>query len=224
MTTRDRAEAGPTATCPAAQHCTAGEFLGKPGCPEGFLARARRGLTHCVRVLAEELTGLHPRWLAVSLIARLLPHFAFSRVRTALYRLGGLHIGERSLVLGAVELAGHGDTTGRFALGSDSQITAPLYVDLNAPVTMGMRVYIGHHVVIVTTNHEIGPEPQRCGPWRTAAVVVEDGAWIGARATILPGVTVGRGAVVAAGAVVNRDVPPNTLVGGVPARVLKVLP
>jgi maltose O-acetyltransferase len=55
---------------------------------------------------------------------------------------------------------------------------------------------------------------------RTAPVVIEDFAWLGSRAMVLPGVTVGKGAVVAAGAVVTRDVPPYAIVGGVPARVI----
>jgi acetyltransferase-like isoleucine patch superfamily enzyme len=54
-------------------------------------------------------------------------------------------------------------------------------------------------------------------------IVIEDNAWIGAGAIILDGVRVGRGAVVAAGAVVTQDVPPHTIVGGVPAKVIKVI-
>jgi acetyltransferase-like isoleucine patch superfamily enzyme len=56
-----------------------------------------------------------------------------------------------------------------------------------------------------------------------APITIEDGVWIASRVTLLPGVTVGTGAVVAAGAVVRRDVPPHTLVGGVPSRVLRDL-
>jgi len=53
--------------------------------------------------------------------------------------------------------------------------------------------------------------------------VIKRNAWIGAGATILPGVTIGENAIVAAGAVVSRDVPPNTVVAGVPANVVKTL-
>ena len=79
-------------------------------------------------------------------------------------------------------------------------------------------------VIIITDDHEIGPPWHRCGDRVARPVVIEDGVWIGARVTLLPGVTIGRGSVVAAGAVVNKDVPPNTLVGGVPARILRTLP
>ena len=54
-----------------------------------------------------------------------------------------------------------------------------------------------------------------------APIVIGDKVWIGANATVLPGVTIGKGAIVAAGAVVTRDVPPNTIVAGVPARVVR---
>jgi acetyltransferase-like isoleucine patch superfamily enzyme len=57
----------------------------------------------------------------------------------------------------------------------------------------------------------------------TNPVVIGDDVWIGANAVILPGVTIGRHCVVAAGAVVTKDVPDNTVVGGVPAKVLKTL-
>ena len=54
--------------------------------------------------------------------------------------------------------------------------------------------------------------------------MIGNNVWIGSRAVVLPGVTIGDGAIVAAGAVVNRDVPANTIVGGVPARVIKAVP
>ena len=61
--------------------------------------------------------------------------------------------------------------------------------------------------------------------WRTFAkpIIIDDGCWIGANATIIGGVTIGEGAVVAAGAVVTKDVEPYTMVGGVPAKIIKEL-
>jgi maltose O-acetyltransferase len=99
-----------------------------------------------------------------------------------------------------------------------------LRMDVGATITIQDHVVIGHEVMFVTSTHAYGGPDHRAGTLTVAPIVVEEGAWLGARCTILPGVTVGRGAVVAAGAVVNRDVPPNTLVGGVPARVLRELP
>jgi len=85
-------------------------------------------------------------------------------------------------------------------------------------------VSIGHHVVLVTAAHDLGPSGGRAGPGRALGIVIEDGCWIGARTTILPGVRIGTGSVVAAGSLVAADVPPNKLVGGVPARMIKSLP
>ncbi|NTU65300.1 MAG: hypothetical protein HGB05_18340 [Chloroflexi bacterium] len=62
---------------------------------------------------------------------------------------------------------------------------------------------------------------QRAGATFSAPVTIQDGTWLGARCIVLPGVTVGRGSVVGAGSVVTKDVPPNTLVGGVPAKVIR---
>lgn len=81
------------------------------------------------------------------------------------------------------------------------------------------NVQIGPHVTIVTDNHDFNNRyVLKCRP-----VHICRNAWIGANATILPGVTVGENAVVAGGAVVTKDVPPGTIVGGNPAKVLKKL-
>lgn len=90
-----------------------------------------------------------------------------------------------------------------------------------AEVTMGDWVMIGPHVLISTVNHPLSPRGRRNRLGNAAPVRIGDDVWVGGHATILPGVTIGDGAVVAAGAVVTKDVPPYTVVAGVPARVVK---
>ena len=81
------------------------------------------------------------------------------------------------------------------------------------------NVLIGPKVNLITENHSLNPNDRKsliCKP-----IVIKHNAWIGAAATILPGVTVGENAVVAAGAVVAKDVLPNTIAVGVPAKIIK---
>lgn len=86
-------------------------------------------------------------------------------------------------------------------------------------IIIGDSCQIGHNVVIATLNHGIAPDER--GNITPAPVILERNVWIGANATILPGVTIGENAVIAAGAVVTKDVPRNTIVGGVPAKMLR---
>jgi acetyltransferase-like isoleucine patch superfamily enzyme len=88
-------------------------------------------------------------------------------------------------------------------------------------LTIGDDVLIGHNVVIATLNHAFSPEHR--GDLEPQPVRIGNRVWVGANATILPGVTIGDGAIVAAGAVVTKDVASRTVVGGVPAKVIKVI-
>ena len=88
-------------------------------------------------------------------------------------------------------------------------------------IEIGDNVLIGQQVVIATLNHDLLPEKR--ANMLPAPVKIGNGVWIGAHATILSGVTIGDGAVVAAGAVVTKDVPENTVVGGVPAKIIKTI-
>jgi maltose O-acetyltransferase len=102
-------------------------------------------------------------------------------------------------------------------------VTTPLYLNASGRIDIGDRVTIGHHVMVITDSHRMSDPSRRGGERLSAPVTIEDGVWVGARVTILPGVTLGRGCVVAAGAVVADDVAPHTLVGGVPARKISDL-
>ncbi|MFG6429472.1 DapH/DapD/GlmU-related protein [Roseateles sp. LYH14W] len=86
-------------------------------------------------------------------------------------------------------------------------------------ITIGDDVLIGPKVNLVTINHPLDPATRRsthCAP-----IIIEKGAWLAAGVSVMPGVTIGENAVVAANAVVTRDVPANTVVGGIPARFIK---
>lgn len=89
-------------------------------------------------------------------------------------------------------------------------------------IEIGEDVMIGPGVSLITSGHPVEPALRHSGI-TTAPIRIERNVWIGASATILQGVRVGEDSVVAAGAVVTRDVPPATLVGGVPARVVRNL-
>ncbi|WP_051197534.1 DapH/DapD/GlmU-related protein [Flavobacterium soli] len=86
-------------------------------------------------------------------------------------------------------------------------------------ITIGDDVLIGPKVSLITENHPLNPKHRK--GIISKSIHIKKNAWIGANATILPGVTVGENAVVAAGAVVSKDVPDNTIVVGIPARVIK---
>lgn len=88
---------------------------------------------------------------------------------------------------------------------------------------IGDDVLIAAHVVVIPANHRFDRQdvPIREQGETRRGITIENDVWIGAHATILDGVTVGQGAIVAAGAVVNRDVAPNMIAGGVPARALR---
>ncbi len=179
-------------------------------------------LERWVRVVREEL-ALDGRRLGVQVLSRLLPRGSFNRSRTTMLRALGLSIEPTSLVAGGLTLTGSGSVRGLLTVGPGSYLTGPLHIDLEARVTIGARVYIGYDVMLVTVDHDVGEPSQRCGRRTFRPIVIEDGVWIGSRALVLPGVCIGRGSVVGAGAVVTRDVPPDVLVAGVPARIVRDL-
>jgi acetyltransferase-like isoleucine patch superfamily enzyme len=88
-------------------------------------------------------------------------------------------------------------------------------------ITIEDDVLIGPRVNLITENHPV--DPARRKQLDLKSILIKRNAWIGAGATILPGVTVGENAIVAAGAVVNKDVPANTIAGGVPAKFIRTI-
>ena len=99
-----------------------------------------------------------------------------------------------------------------------------------APLTIGRKVIFGPRPTIITGDHRIDivgkyiidVTVNEKLPENDAPVVIEDDVWCGANVTILKGVTIGRGSVVAAGAVVTQSFPPYSIIGGVPAKLIKM--
>ena len=133
-----------------------------------------------------------------------------------------------------------GRITGR-PIDETFRLFPPFYTDFGKNIRIGRRVFInacccfqdqggisigdgtliGHRVTLATINH--GLPPDRRHVHNIAPIVIGKDVWIGSGAILLPGEQVGDGAVVAAGSVVREDVPPRTIVAGVPARIIKTV-
>lgn len=155
-------------------------------------------------------------------LANRLPRCGFAdRQRWRLLRLAGLDFEGPCIIWGGVNLRPIGGAA-NVHIGRDSVINTGVRFGVPKDrVVIGSSVQVGPGVMFETVNHGLVHVPGRGRGARTAPITVEDEVWIGAGAIILSGVTAGYGAVVAAGAVVNHDVAPSTVVGGMPARLIR---
>lgn len=126
-------------------------------------------------------------------------------------------------------------------IDKSTTVFVPFYTNFGRHIDLGKRVFINHacsfldlggitieddvqigpRVNLVTENHPLDPSNRKSLDLKS--ILIKRNAWIGAAATILPGITIGENAVVAAGAVVNKDVPDNTIVAGVPAKIIRTI-
>lgn len=115
------------------------------------------------------------------------------------------------------------NAVGDVIIGDNTRIG--LHTTVIGPVEIGSNVNLAQGIVVTALNHNFTDCTKRIDEQgvSTAKVTIGNDVWIGANATVLPGVTIGNHSVVAAGAVVTKDVPPYSLAGGVPAKILKKL-
>ena len=163
-----------------------------------------------------------PRWF-IRLLAPLYQHrgkhaviHRSARMDTPPYRK--FYLGDYSVV---ESFACINNAVGDVIIGDHTRIG--LHNTIIGPVTIGSHVNLAQGITITALNHNFSDAEKRIDEQcvNTTPVVIEDDIWIGANAVILPGVTIGQHSVVAAGAIVTKDVPPHSLVAGVPAKVIK---
>lgn len=170
--------------------------------------------------LAENATSKLPRRARESILRSCRGDSLASRaLRYVLLRSLALECGELVDVRGDVHLRG----VGALRLGSRISIHPFGYLDASGSITIGDDVSIAHGVTVMSTEHRY---EDRHAPIRDQGVVhrpvvIESNVWLGAGVKVLAGVTVGTGSVVGAGAVVVRDIPPNSVAVGVPAKAIR---
>lgn len=138
-------------------------------------------------------------------------------LKRKLLRSAGYEIGENT------RIAGPFFCTGTLKIGKDCWIGRDFRVEGNGIVEIGDRCDVAPGVMFLTGGHEIGSADRRAGKGAHYRICVGDGVWIGARATLARNIIVGEGSAIAACAYVGKDVPRNSLVGGVPARIIREL-
>jgi acetyltransferase-like isoleucine patch superfamily enzyme len=163
-----------------------------------------------------------PRWF-IRLLAPLYQHrgkhsviHRSARMDTPPYRK--FWLGDYSVI---ESFATINNAVGDVRIGDYTRIG--LHNTIIGPVTIGNHVNLAQGITVTALNHNFEDSNKRIDEQgvSTNPVTIEDDIWIGANAVILPGVTIGHHSVVAAGAVVTKDVPPHSLVAGVPAKIIK---
>ena len=163
-----------------------------------------------------------PRWF-VRVLAPIYQHrgkhsviHRSARMDTPPYRK--FSIGDYSVI---ESFACINNAVGDVMIGDHTRIG--LHNTIIGPVKIGSHVNLAQGITVTALNHNFNDAEKRIDEQgvSTNPVTIEDDVWVGANAVILPGVTIGNHCVVAAGAVVTKDVPPHSLVAGVPAKVIK---
>ncbi len=130
----------------------------------------------------------------------------------------GFKIGEGTKIVGPIFC------TGQLEIGENCWIGRNFTVNGNGKVVIGDNCDIAPDVSFLTGGHKIGKKERRAGDGESYEIKIGAGSWIGARSTLLGNIEIGTNSVVAACTCVNKNIEPNTLCGGVPAKIIKQLP
>jgi len=177
---------------------------------ERLLSRGSEGIRAVI--------GGVPRAFACCEAVNRLPYADQDAIRSAWSELTGRPIDERFRLVPPI----HSDHGLKLRVGANVFVNHGCTLNDMGGIEIGEDTMIGPNVSLLTSGHPTAVADRRAGI-TIAPIHIGANVWIGAGATVLGGVTVGDGAVVAAGAVVSRDVPPATLVAGLPARAIRTL-
>lgn len=158
-------------------------------------------------------------------VLKILQIFGWGRigqvVRGKILRLLGFKFGRKVSISTGVMIFQRKDP---LFIGEGTFINQNVYFDAGAEIRIGKHCDIGYNSVFAGSSHQLKSEPGQNRPnIGTAPIILEDHVWIACNCTILAGVTIGKNSVIAAGSVVTKDIPPNSLAAGVPARVIREL-
>ncbi|MEN9919101.1 MAG: hypothetical protein RL662_1537 [Bacteroidota bacterium] len=156
----------------------------------------------------------------ISSIIFILPrHRIFNIIKSNYMRMQGANIGRHITYYPGIKI----NPCMNLRLGDNVDLAWGVIITTGGGVEIGNRVLIGYRVQILSANHTIPSEKANIfGAGHVfKKVIIEDDVWIGANSIILPGVTIGKGAVIAAGSIVTKNIDAFTIVGGVPARIIK---
>lgn len=157
----------------------------------------------------------------VGMFLEYLPHAPFAnRLKSTLMSLCGAHIGKRAKLFNGIQV----DRFNHLTIGDDVSIGKGVLILAAGGVKIGDRTMIGPGSKLLSAGHVVpeGRAPMRFTGTFLKKITIEKDAWIGANVIILPGIKVGEGAIVGAGAVVTKDVPPFAIMGGAPARIIRL--
>ena len=145
-----------------------------------------------------------------------------SRYKKLWYSRLGVIFAENARIYGDLKVIGE---YSNITLKKNAEITNNCFLLAKDKITIGENSTLAYQTTILTSSNPNGPHNtlMKLYPKMNAPVTIGDNSWIGARALILPGVKIGNFCVVAAGSVVTKDVPDYSVVGGVPAKVIKML-